>query len=127
MKTAVLGASLLVIGAVLVVAGVLPADAALAVGERVWPILLFVVAVTVVTELAAEADLFRVVAERAAGWGLGRTWVLWLLVVALAVIGTVFLSLDTTAVLLTPVVVLLARHVGISPLPFALTTVWLAN
>jgi Na+/H+ antiporter NhaD/arsenite permease-like protein len=53
--------------------------------------------------------------------------VLWLLVVALAVACTVFLSLDTTAVLLTPVVVLLARHNGLAPLPFALTTVWLAN
>jgi Na+/H+ antiporter NhaD/arsenite permease-like protein len=30
-------------------------------------------------------------------------------------------------VLLTPVVVLLARHNGLPPLPFALTTVWLAN
>jgi Na+/H+ antiporter NhaD/arsenite permease-like protein len=39
----------------------------------------------------------------------------------------VFLSLDTTAVLLTPVVVTLARRVGLSPIPFAMTTVWLAN
>jgi Na+/H+ antiporter NhaD/arsenite permease-like protein len=39
----------------------------------------------------------------------------------------VFLSLDTTAVLLTPVVVVLARQVGLNPLPFALTTVWMAN
>lgn len=52
---------------------------------------------------------------------------LWLLVVALATTSTVFLSLDTTAVLLTPVVVLLSRQVGLPPLPFALTTVWLAN
>jgi Na+/H+ antiporter NhaD/arsenite permease-like protein len=52
---------------------------------------------------------------------------LWLLVVLLAVASTIFLSLDTTAVLLTPVVVLLARHNGLPPLPFALTTVWLAN
>jgi Na+/H+ antiporter NhaD/arsenite permease-like protein len=52
---------------------------------------------------------------------------LWLLVLVLSVLSTVFLSLDTTAVLLTPVVVLLARHVGLSPLPFALTTVWMAN
>ncbi len=107
--------------------GVLPVPDALAVADRVWPILLFVVAITVVTELAAEAELFRVVAERAAGWGLGRSWLLWLFVVLIAVLCTVFLSLDTTAVLLTPVVVLLARHVGLPPLPFALTTVWLAN
>ncbi|MEP6480655.1 MAG: SLC13 family permease [Rhodoglobus sp.] len=127
MKSAILGAVLLVAGAVLVATGVLPLADAAAVGQRVWPILLFVVAITVVTELAAEAELFRVVAERAAGWGRGRTWLLWLFVVLFAVLATVFLSLDTTAVLLTPVVILLARHVGLPPLPFALTTVWLAN
>lgn len=127
MKTAVIGAFLLVVGGVLVVTGVLPVEEALGVGERVWPILLFVIAITVVTELAAEAELFRVVAERTAAWGRGRAIALWLFVVLLAVASTVFLSLDTTAVLLTPVVVLLARHVGLPPLPFALTTVWLAN
>lgn len=126
-KSAILGAGLLVVGAVLVATGVLPVPDALAVADRVWPILLFVVAITVVTELAAEAELFRIVAERAARWGLGRSWLLWLFVVLIAVVSTVFLSLDTTAVLLTPVVVLLARHVGLPPLPFALTTVWLAN
>lgn len=107
--------------------GVLPLADAAAVADRVWPILLFVVAITVVTELAAEAELFRVIAERAARWGRGRSWLLWLFVVMFAIASTVFLSLDTTAVLLTPVVVLLARHVGLPPIPFALTTVWLAN
>ncbi|UAJ80092.1 hypothetical protein IT072_03270 [Leifsonia sp. ZF2019] len=80
-----------------------------------------------VTELAAEAGLFRVVAERTARWGRGREWLLWLLTLGLAVLSAIFLSLDTTAVLLTPVVVLLARHARLSPLPFALTTVWIAN
>jgi Na+/H+ antiporter NhaD/arsenite permease-like protein len=127
MKTALLGAGLLVVGVVLVLVGVLPIADAIEVAQRVWPILLFVVAITVVTELAAEAELFRVIAERAARVGGGRTWVLWLLVVVLAVACTVFLSLDTTAVLLTPVVIILARHVGVPPIPFALTTVWLAN
>jgi len=126
-RQAVLGAGLLLIGGALVLAGVLPIEDAAAVALRVWPILLFVVAITVVTELAAEAGLFRVIAERAARHGLGRAWVLWIIVVGLAVLSTIFLSLDTTAVLLTPVVVLLARHVGVSPIPFALTTVWLAN
>jgi arsenical pump membrane protein len=127
MRSAILGGILLAIGLVLVAVGVLPVAEALAVADRVWPILLFVVAITVVTELAAEAGLFDFIAERAAVAGAGRAWVLWLLVVALAVASTVFLSLDTTAVLLTPVVVLLARHAGLSPLPFALTTVWMAN
>ena len=126
-RTAILGAALLLLGFVAIVTGILPAADALAIGERVWPILLFVVAITVVTELAAEAGLFRLIAQQTARWGRGRAWLLWLLVLALAVVGTIFLSLDTTAVLLTPVVVILARHAGLSPLPFALTTVWMAN
>jgi len=53
--------------------------------------------------------------------------VLFLLVALLAAASSALLSLDTAAVLLTPVVVLLARQAGLPPLPFALTTVWLAN
>ena len=127
MRTAITGAALVLLGALAIPLGILSPTAAAALGERVWPILLFVVAITVVTELAAEAGLFHVLAEQAARWGRGRAWLLWLLVVALAVVSTVFLSLDTTAVLLTPAVIVLARHTGLSPLPFALTTVWLAN
>ncbi|MDO7881226.1 SLC13 family permease [Salinibacterium soli] len=127
MRSAIVGAVLLAVGGVLIATGVLPLEDAAAVGERVWPILLFVVAITIVSELCAEAGVFAAIAHRAAEWGRGRTLVLWLLVVVIAVVTTVFLSLDTTAVLLTPVVVVLARHVGVPPLPFALTTVWLAN
>jgi arsenical pump membrane protein len=126
-RAAILGGALLAVGAIAIATGILPGPAALALADRVWPILLFVIAITIVTELAAEAGLFTVIAERTARWGLGRAWLLWLLVLVLAVVSTIFLSLDTTAVLLTPVVVLLARHSGLSPLPFALTTVWMAN
>ncbi|HEY8281160.1 MAG TPA: SLC13 family permease, partial [Leifsonia sp.] len=127
MRTAIVGAVLLVLGAVAVVAGLLPVADVGILFDRVWPILLFVAAVTVVTELTAEAGVFTAVAQQTARWGHGRAWVLWLLVVVVAALSTVFLSLDTTAVLLTPVVVVLARHAGLNPLPFALTTVWLAN
>ncbi|TDX76677.1 arsenite efflux membrane protein ArsB [Rathayibacter sp. PhB151] len=127
MRTAVIGAVLLVLGVIAALTGVLPMDALGELVERTAPILAFVVAVTVVAELASEAGVFTVVAERAAIWGRGRTALLWLLVVAMAIVSTVFLSLDTTAVLLTPVVVLLAAHVRVSPLPFAMATVWLAN
>jgi arsenical pump membrane protein len=126
-RAAVIGAILLLLGAAAVPLKILTPEAAVALGARVWPILLFVVAITVVTELAAEAGVFRVVAEQTARWGRGRAWLLWLCVAGLATVSTVFLSLDTTAVLLTPVVVVLARHVGLNPLPFAFTTVWLAN
>ena len=127
MRTGIVGAVLLCAGIIAVITGVLPWPATLELIDRVLPILVFVVAITVVAELAAAAGLFTFVAERLTRWARGRTWLLWLLVVALAVLSTVFLSLDTTAVLLTPVVVVMARHVGLSPLPFALTTVWLAN
>jgi Na+/H+ antiporter NhaD/arsenite permease-like protein len=127
MRTAIVGAVLLVLGAIAVATGVLPVPEAVELWDRVWPILLFVVAITVVTELAAEAGVFTVLAQQTARWGRGRAWVLWLLVVVVAALSTVFLSLDTTAVLLTPVVIVLARHAGLNPLPFALTTVWMAN
>jgi arsenical pump membrane protein len=60
-RTAILGAALLLLGGVAIATGILPTVDALAIGARVWPILLFVVAITVVTELAAEARLFRLV------------------------------------------------------------------
>lgn len=122
-----LALALVVVVALALVTGTLtPADL-LALGERLAPVLALVIAMTVVAELASTAGVFDVVAARLARWGRGRVWALWLLVVALSTVTTVFLSLDTTAVLVTPVVVLLARACGVAELPFALTTVWLAN
>ncbi|MEQ6898701.1 SLC13 family permease [Microbacterium sp. KR10-403] len=127
MKTVAVGGVLLVLGAVALATGILPFSDALVLWDRVWPVLLFVIAITVVTELAAVAGVFTVLARHVARWGRGRAWVLWMLVVVAATVCTVFLSLDTTAVLLTPIVVALARQSGLNPLPFALTTVWTAN
>ncbi len=126
-KLAIVGGILLLLGGVAIATGVLPASDALVIAERVWPILVFVVAITIVAELAAVAGVFDVVAAWLARIARGRTWVLWLLVVVFAVTVTAFLSLDTTAVLLTPVVIVVARAHGLPPLPFAFTTVWLAN
>ncbi|HYP72911.1 MAG TPA: SLC13 family permease, partial [Microbacterium sp.] len=126
-KLALVGTALLAAGGLAVATGVLPAADAAVIAERVWPVLLFVVAVTIVAELAATAGLFDVVAARLARWSHGRVAVLWLLVTALSVVVTAFLSLDTTAVLLTPVVIAVARANGLPALPFAFTTVWLAN
>jgi Na+/H+ antiporter NhaD/arsenite permease-like protein len=119
--------ALLAAALVAVVTGLLPADDLQRLLARTAPVLAFVVAITIVAELASAAGVFTTLAERLAVWGRGRVWVLWLLVIALAVVSTAFLSLDTTAVLVTPVVVVLALHVGIPPIPFALATVWLAN
>jgi Na+/H+ antiporter NhaD/arsenite permease-like protein len=107
--------------------GALPAPAFAELAGRTIPILSFVLSMSLVTELLDEAGLFRVVTDRLAALGRGRVFSLWLLVIAVATVSTVFLSLDTTAVLVTPVVVLLAVHARIPPLPFALTSIWLAN
>ena len=127
MRLAIIGVVLLLAGASAVAAGVLPLSDVGALVGRVAPILVFVLSMTVVSELASEAGIFRWVARRLRHWGRGRSVVLWLLLALLAMLCTVFLSLDTTAVLLTPVVVSVARQAGLPALPFALTTVWLAN
>ncbi|WP_226533704.1 SLC13 family permease [Microbacterium paraoxydans] len=118
---------LVVAALVFVLTEFLPQSDADALFVRVAPVLGFVVAITIVAELAREAAVFDVVAQRLARWGRGRVLALWGLVVALATVSTVFLSLDTTAVIVTPVVIVLAQSIGVSPLPFALATVWLAN
>lgn len=108
-------------------AGGLTLPGALGVIDRIVPVLVFLVAVTVIAGLADAARVFEVAAREAAHFGRGRTWRLWLLVVVLATALTIVLSLDTCAVLLTPVVLAMARQLGIPPKLFAFTTVWLAG
>ena len=64
MRSLIIGAALLVAGAVAVLVGVYPAGDALTLADRVWPVLLFVVAITVVAELAA---VMLMTGARAAG------------------------------------------------------------
>lgn len=95
--------------------------------EQALPVLVFLVSITVVAEIAELTGVFDLAGDWAARAGGGRTLVLWLLVVALATACTIVLSLDTTAVLLTPVVIAVARRTGVDPVPLAMTTLWLAN
>jgi Na+/H+ antiporter NhaD/arsenite permease-like protein len=127
LKSYLLPAGMLLAGVAALVSGLLPVPAFQELAARTAPVLAFVVAMSLVTEMVDDAGLFRVVTGRLATLGRGKVFLLWLLVIALATVSTIFLSLDTTAVLVTPVVVLLALHARIPPLPFALTTVWLAN
>jgi arsenical pump membrane protein len=114
-------------GVVCVATRALPWHDAVATTQRVGPILGFLVAITVVAELADAAQVFDVAAEQAARLGRGHTMRLYLFVLALGSFTTIVLSLDTTAVLLTPVVLALAARLRLSPLPFAMAAVWLAN
>ncbi|MFC7643368.1 SLC13 family permease [Streptosporangium lutulentum] len=118
---------LLGLGLLFVATGLLPAGEALGQMERIAPILLFLGAVVILAELTKEAQVFDVIATRMAAAGRGNYVALFLLCTAFASLVTMFLNLDTTAVLLTPVMLALAARTGIAALPLAMTTVWLAN
>ncbi|GAB3255999.1 arsenic transport integral membrane protein ArsB [Alteromonas gracilis] len=94
---------------------------------RALPVAVFLLAITVVADLSDRAGVFDVAGRWVAHRGRGRTWLLWLVFAALSLACTIALSLDTTAVLLTPVAIAVARGTGVSPVPFALTTLWIAN
>lgn len=118
---------LLVAGVVCVLAGALPAEQAGATIGRLVPLLLFLGTVIILAELTAEAEVFDVVATRLSILARGHYPLLFLVCVVLAAVTTMGLNLDTTAVLLTPVLLALAATLRIAPLPLAMTTVWLAN
>lgn len=94
---------------------------------RVGPILGFLVCITVIAELADMIGIFRALAYGAARLARGSVVGLWLLVVVVAIASSALLSLDTTAVLITPVVLVLARRLHLDLGLFAYTAVWLAN
>ena len=69
----------------------------------------------VLAELTKEAEVFDVIAARMATAGRGDYPALFVLCVAFASLTTIFLNLDTTAVLLTPVMLALAAEGRGSP------------
>jgi arsenical pump membrane protein len=119
--------ALFVFGWAAVATGLLPAHDARATVTRILPLLVFLGSVVILARLDSQAQLFDVVAVRLTVLGRGRTWALFLLCVLFAAATTIFLNLDTTAVLLTPVLLATARRAGMTALPLAMTTVWLAN
>ncbi|MCF4123398.1 arsenic transporter [Antribacter sp. KLBMP9083] len=118
----------LFVGGVLAVStGLLPREAAAGTVERVLPLLVFLGAVVVLAELAARAELFDVLAGGITRLARGRNAALFGLCLVFAAATTTFLNLDTTAVLLTPVMIAAAVRSRVPVLPLAMTTVWLAN
>ncbi|WP_338104480.1 SLC13 family permease [Streptomyces chilikensis] len=122
-----LALALLFAGVLLWATGLLPQQAAGDVTERVVPLVAFLFAAVVLAELAGQAQVFDVAATWMARLGRGSYPVLFVLCVLLCSFTTIALNLDTTAVLLTPVMLALAHRVGIAAVPLAMTTVWLAN
>ncbi|AXX30547.1 arsenic transporter [Actinosynnema pretiosum subsp. pretiosum] len=120
-------AGVLLAGVACVATGWLPGDQAWASLARVAPLLLFLTGVVVIAELAREALVFDVAATGMAIAARGRPWALFALCVLFAATLTALLNLDTTAVLLTPVLLALAVRTGVPGLPLAMVAVWLAN
>ncbi|HZZ51498.1 MAG TPA: SLC13 family permease [Pseudonocardia sp.] len=118
---------LLALGVLFVFTGLLPEPEARANIGRIAPLLLFLASVIVLANLARQAKVFDVIATRIAIVGRGNYAALFLLCVLFASASTILLNLDTTAVLLTPVLLALAVRAGIAALPLAMTTIWLAN
>ncbi|MFH9614307.1 SLC13 family permease [Streptomyces pratensis] len=122
-----LAGALLVLGLLAVVTGLLPSGPAADEMRRVGPLVVFLGTVIVMAELTGRAQVFDVVAAWVARAGRGRYPLLFGLCVLFASLTTITLNLDTTAVLLTPVMLALSTRLGIAAVPLAMTTVWLAN
>lgn len=122
-----LAAGLLVCGLGCVATGLLPTAPAADAMARIGPLLVFLATVIVMAELTGRAEVFDAVASWVSRAGKGSYPRLFGLCVLFASLTTITLNLDTTAVLLTPVMLALATRVGIAPVPLAMTTVWLAN
>ncbi|WP_084956483.1 SLC13 family permease [Thermoactinospora rubra] len=118
---------LLALGVVFVATGLLPLEEAAASLRAIGPLLVFLAGVIVLAELTKEAQVFDAIAVRMAVAARGDYVALFFFCTAFASIVTIFLNLDTTAVLLTPVMLALAGRAGIAALPLAMTTIWLAN
>ena len=99
--------------------------------SRLIPIFVFVIAISVVVNISSQVGLFEEVVsalEKIAPKNqLLRPVALWALLVILAVVVTVFLSLDTTAVMITALAIPLARRNKIPVIGVAFAVVWIAN
>ncbi|MGC5028693.1 SLC13 family permease [Micromonospora sp. DT229] len=123
----VIAVGLTLAGAACVLTGLLPRADAAATLTRILPLLIFLGTVVVLAELTAAAGVFDVLATRLAQAARGRWTALFALCVGFAALTTIVLNLDTTAVLLTPVMLTLAVTLRTQVAPLAVTTVWLAN
>ena len=109
------------------VTGGIGADRAVQETLRLLPVVGFLAAVLVLSELCARDGLFDWAGQLMAGRSRGEPHRLLLLVFAVAAITTAVLSLDATVVLLTPVVFATASRVGVRPRPHVYACTHLAN
>ena len=112
---------------VLVAAGAISVPDALAEANRLLPVVAFLAAVLLLAKLCDDEGLFEAFGALMARGSRGDPKALLRQVFALAAVTTAVLSLDATVVLLTPVVLVTARTLGVPARPHAYATAHLSN
>ena len=113
--------------AMLVVARLLPADAAVAAILKGMDVYLFLAGMMLLAEAARQEGLFDWTAVHAVRAARGSQSRLFLLVYAVGAVVTIFRSNDATAVVLTPAVYAAARAAKVEPLPYLFVCAFVAN
>jgi arsenical pump membrane protein len=111
----------------LVLTGVVSPSAAWAEVSRLGPVVGFLAAVLLLAACCAGEGLFAAIGAAMARRSRGSGHRLLIGVFIAAALTTAVLSLDTTVVLLTPVVAVTAQRAGLSPRPHLYATAHLAN
>jgi arsenical pump membrane protein len=112
---------------ILIAAGAIPAGQAGAEARRLGPVIGFLVAILVLAHLCDDDGLFRACGAWMARSAAGRPRRLLALVFVTASVTTAVLSLDTTVVLLTPVVFATAARLDVRARPHVYACTHLAN
>jgi len=112
---------------ILVAAGAITTGDAAAEARRLAPVAGFLVAILLLAHLCDDDGLFRAVGSWMARGSAGRPRRLLALVFLTAAVTTAVLSLDTTVVLLTPVVFATAATLGVQARPHVYACAHLAN
>jgi arsenical pump membrane protein len=112
---------------VVVLTGAIRTERLVAELASLLPVVAFLAAVLVISELCGAAGLFRYAGAMMARASRGSPRRMLLLVFGVSAVTTAVLSLDATVVLLTPVVFATASRVGVRPRPHVYATTHLAN
>jgi arsenical pump membrane protein len=118
---AVAGAALMLCG------GFVRPDEALNVLVQEWNTFGFFLGLMVISALAEEAGIFDALANAAARWGSGSAVRLYIAVFAVGTVISIFLTNDSTALILTPVVYALVTRLRLPVLPFMFACTFIAD
>ncbi|HEY6959230.1 MAG TPA: SLC13 family permease [Candidatus Limnocylindria bacterium] len=113
--------------ALVILLGVVPPADALAAIVAQWNVFLFFLGLMAISAIADQSGLLRHLVVASARAARGRADLLFVLVSGVAVLVTVTLSNDATVLLLTPLVVDMARRLRVPVLPYAFACAYLAN